>query len=128
MSGQRFRKADILLLTILGLLILLLFLFQEPWKEAAGGMVVITVDGEEFGRFPLAEDTVIPITDADGTTMNTLTITGGYAKMTEADCPDQLCVHQKKIHGTKETIVCLPNRVVVSVENGAENDLDAVVR
>ncbi len=44
----------------------------------------------------------------------------GKADVTEADCPDKLCVHQKAISKTHETIVCLPNKVVVEVTGEGE--------
>ena len=56
----------------------------------------------------------IPI-QKDGKTTNLLVIKDGKADVTEADCPDKLCVHQKAISKTNETIVCLPNKVVVQV-------------
>lgn len=44
-------------------------------------------------------------------------IRDGKADMKEADCPDKLCVHQKAISAENESIVCLPDRVVVTVTN-----------
>ena len=46
--------------------------------------------------------------------------------MIEADCPDQLCVHQKKISMNHESIICLPNRVVVEIESSENSEYDAV--
>ncbi len=37
--------------------------------------------------------------------------------MAHADCPDQLCVKQGKIHSGNLSIVCLPNRVTVTLKN-----------
>ena len=42
-------------------------------------------------------------------------IKDGYVTMTEADCPDHLCMKQKRISKTGGTIVCLPNRVVLEI-------------
>ena len=57
---------------------------------------------------------------------NTLTIAERKADMTDADCPDLLCVHQKAISKDGETIVCLPNKVVVTVISSEKSDMDAV--
>ena len=46
------------------------------------------------------------------------------ADMKEADCPDKLCVHQKAISAENESIVCLPNRVVVTVTNSKKEGMD----
>ena len=117
-----------MLLGAVAIVIALLFLAQKPWEKAVGGTVIITVAGEEYGRFPLDEDAEIPIKNQVGVVTNTLMITDGAAKMTAADCPDKLCMHQKKIDAVSETIICLPNKVVVSVESEKAAELDAVVR
>ena len=46
--------------------------------------------------------------------------------MIEADCPDKLCVHQKAIERTNETIVCLPHKVVVEIQDAKEADFDSM--
>lgn len=69
----------------------------------------------------------IPIVQ-DGVTTNVLTIRDGRADMTEADCPDKLCVHQKAISKNHEMIVCLPNKVVVEVTGSEENGFDSIAR
>ena len=118
MSTGRKGRRDLWL--ILGLLLIggaalgLTLLFRSP-----GDWVVVEVDGEIFGRYPLDENTSIRIeTGADG--YNVLKIADGYASVTEASCPDKLCVRQHKISRSDETIVCLPNRVVVSVVSDRE--------
>lgn len=44
-----------------------------------------------------------------------LVIFDGKTDMESADCPNQICVHHSAISNTGETIVCLPNRVVIEV-------------
>ena len=83
---------------------------------------VVTVDGEVYGTYSLAKDQTIEIQDG-----NRLRIQNGQAKMEWADCPDQLCVHQKAISRTGESIICLPNQVVVSVQGSKEGKLDGIV-
>ena len=46
---------------------------------------------------------------------NVLIIKDGYADMTDASCPDGLCVRQHKINESGESLVCLPNKVTVTV-------------
>lgn len=45
-----------------------------------------------------------------------LVIKDGEANMQEADCPNQICVHHSPISHKGETIVCLPNRVIVEIK------------
>lgn len=72
------------------------------------GSIRITVDGEEYGTYSLAQDQVIAIGDT-----NVCEIKNGKVKMTEADCPDHLCIKQKAVGSSGGTIVCLPNKVVI---------------
>jgi len=94
--------------------------FLLTGKEAQEA--VVTVDGEVYGTYSLAKDQTIEIQDG-----NRLRIQNGQAKMEWADCPDQLCVHQKAISRTGESIICLPNQVVVSVQGSKEGKLDGIV-
>ena len=76
----------------------------------------MTVDGTVFGEYPLDRDDVIDIETGEGT--NTLTIVDGQADMTEADCPDKICVDHIAISRAGESIVCLPHRIVVEIIAG----------
>lgn len=84
-------------------------------NKQRGDLIKISVNKEVFGEYELEKDQVIPI----GNT-NKLEIKDGYAKMIEADCPDKLCLNQKKISKKGEVIVCLPNKVLVEVDGAAE--------
>lgn len=85
------------------------------------------VDEELYGTYSLAEDQVIQIGDT-----NVCEIKDGEVKMTEADCPDHLCMKQPAVGSAGGYIVCLPNRVVIQGEGDSdsqdsESGFDAVV-
>lgn len=124
-SRQRFGKKDLILLLIVAVVIIVIALCFFLRKDAEGGMAVVTVDGEEYGRYPLSEEQEVPIV-IDGKETNLLIIKDGKADVTEADCPDQICVNQKAIAKEHETIVCLPNKVVVEILGGETADLDTM--
>ena len=42
-------------------------------------------------------------------------IKDGEVYMQEADCPNQICVHHAPISHKGETIVCLPNRIIIEI-------------
>ncbi len=124
---QFFSNVNVRITMILGCFVLLafgvwFFLFQEE-----GASVVITVDGEFYGAYELDRDQEIPVTVGDQTT-NVVCIRDGYAYMREAKCPDHLCIHQGRIAKTGESIVCLPNRVVVTIVSDDEIAVDAVAK
>ncbi len=103
--------SDIILVGVLLIISLSVFLI---WYlgSTEGATAVVTVDGKKVGEYPLAIDGVYYIND--GT--NVLAIEDGKAFMVEANCPGyQDCVETGKIFRVGETIVCLPNKVVVEI-------------
>ncbi len=91
-----------------------------------GAFVVVEVDGAETARHPLEEPLTEEISSPQG--KNLLVIENGTAKVTEADCPDRLCVNQKAIRYQGESIICLPHRVTVRIEGGEAGGVDAVAQ
>lgn len=117
------KKNDYIL--IAGVLAAVVVLSMVFWQHLTGEgtMVEVKASGKVIGRYRLAHEQTI---DLNGT--NTLVIRDGKADMVEADCPDKLCVKQKAISAEGETIVCLPNQIVVTVINGEKTTEDAVVK
>ena len=101
--------AAILLVAAVGLLYLFGF-------RSDGDTVRVTVDGEIYGIYSLSEDiTEDIITGEEGSNLNRLIISDGKAYIETASCPDGICVSHKPIFRNGESIVCLPNKVVVTV-------------
>ena len=125
MNWLKTHRNDVLL--VAGLLILggalALFLFIT---RQAGGYVSVRVDGELIMELPLGEDTRIVLGEGEHT--NTLVIENGTARVVEASCPDQICVNQGAVRYAGESIVCLPHKLVVTVEGGRANDVDATAK
>lgn len=128
---KRIRKSDLFFLGIVSAVVFIIWfaatISRKVTAVAADAYVEITVDGEIYGRYPLQTDAEVPIM-SEGETTNLLVIKDGRADMTEADCPDKLCVHQRAISKTNETIVCLPNKVVVTVVGGKESEIDSIAK
>ena len=47
---------------------------------------------------------------------NTVVIKDGLVYMSDATCKNQVCVNTGKISKKGESIVCLPNKVIVEIE------------
>jgi hypothetical protein len=116
------RRADLIVIGSLLLLALVLWLVLGALRTE-GGEVVVRVDGVETERHALTEDGTFPLNGGS----NILVIAEGQAWLSEANCPDRLCVRQGKIHYTGQSIICLPNRLTVTVEGGESDGIDAVV-
>ena len=91
----------------------------------ASASVSVYQDGQWVADYPLTEDLTLAVPwGEDG--YNLLLIENGMASVTDATCPDQLCVRQRAISKSGESIICLPHRLVVQIEGEGEVDLDAV--
>lgn len=118
------RKNDLILIGIVLFLGLAVLAFTNLTKTE-GSKVIVTVNGEVYKTFPLNKDTTFTVTGEDGA-YNTFVIKDGNVDMTDASCPDRICVNQRQIHYNHETITCLPNKVVLEITEGQENDVDII--
>ena len=78
-------------------------------------IVEVSVDGTVTHEFPLDLETEFTIQGYDGG-KNHLIIKNGTAEISEASCPDKICVNHAPINASGQTIVCLPNRLVVTIK------------
>ena len=97
--------------------LLLIFVLRKP-----GGVAVVEVDGEVVGEYPLYQNGVYPL---NGGT-NVLVIENGVAYLSYSNCPDHTCERTGKIRFVGQTIVCLPNKLSVTVKGEAEGGVDLV--
>ena len=72
--------------------------------------VVVSADGQELDRLPLAQFGTHNYAN-NGYTL-TVTATGGVVSVTQSDCPGQDCVHSGAVSRAGQSIVCLPARIV----------------
>ena len=137
---QFIRKADIILfiaLVIIGLAASAALTLSHG-EAGSGAKVIIESGGDLYARYPLAEDRTVvvpapkqtavdaPAADPGDTASaqydyyNVVVVSGGTVSVTEASCKNQVCVKHGAISRSGESIVCLPNRLVVRIENGPE--------
>ena len=113
----------LLLIAALGMVYLFVF-------RSGGNVVKVTIDGELYGSYSLSDDLEKEIySGEDKSQINRLIIREGKAFVEYASCPDGICVGHRPIFRDGESIVCLPNRVVITVvtESGSDSpDVDIV--
>ena len=102
------------LLLVLAIIGCCLLLFRKE-----GNTVKVTVDGQTFGTYSLDKNQTIEIKTEKG--YNIVVIENGTVRVEEASCPDGVCSSHRPIRFSGASIICLPNKVVVSIEN-KEND------
>lgn len=98
-------------------------------RPAQSGTVtaVVTLDGAEVARYQL-EQLAEPVTLTVDQAPYPLTIRAesGRICIECSDCPSQDCVHTGWISRPGQQIICLPNRLVISLPGAAGQDFDAM--
>ena len=114
-------RVDLIVISSLVLVSLLVLLVVTLTRQG-GERVEVSLDGEVVGSYSLLVDGVYTI---NGGT-NTLTISGGVAYMSYSSCPDHVCENTGRVRYVGEMIVCLPNRVTVTVVGQGGGAVDFV--
>lgn len=113
---QKKHRWDIIVIaTILSLSLLLVAVMSLTKKE--GSVVVVEINGVTAGEYPLTRNGVFPL---NGGT-NVLVIEDGAAYLNYSNCPDHTCEQTGKIRYVGQTIVCLPNRLSITIQGDSAN-------
>ena len=80
-----------------------------------GSVVSVNANGNKF-EYSAEKDGVYQVEGALGIT--TFEIKGGRVRITDSPCPNKTCISQ----GYKSPLVCLPNKVIITVEEEGEFD------
>lgn len=124
-ANKRLLRNDLLFIAFLLFLASIGFVYLFVFRDS-GDTVRVTVDGELYGVYSLSDEISEEIGHGEGQ-YNRFVVRGGQAYMASATCPDGICVDHRPIHRNGESIVCLPNRVVITVVvDGDENAPDVV--
>ena len=123
---DRKKRNDIILAVVMILVATAGFFWYNVTKEE-GSYVALVQNGTEVKRFTLKENREYRVEGKDGS-YNVLYIQDAKVYMKEASCPDQICVEHRAIQHVGETIVCLPNEIVLKVVKPAtETEIDMVI-
>lgn len=125
------KKKDMIIIALALICALALYLVSQVSLGAEASSVVVTVDGVETLRRPLAMENRYEIAQEDGS-LNVIRVEDGAVFMEEANCRDGLCIRQGKMKNAAKMIVCLPHKVVVQLVGDAPesdvSDLDVIIQ
>ncbi len=119
MKSKKAKKRNTIILTA----VLLVFFVSGIWiqrelTQKAQGYAVLSVDGKVIERFSMTENAEYEWVSPEGD-VNRIVVKDGYVQVTEANCPDLICVHSGKITRSGEVIACLPHKLLIYVEDTA---------
>lgn len=127
MQNKKIRKNDIILITVI-VAFAALFFFLINSFSSSGNKVIIEQDTKQIATLDINKNQEYNIYDKDGNICNTVIINGNQVSMKYANCKDKICVNHNKISKNNESIICLPNKVIVTVVSNKSRDVDEVAK
>lgn len=115
------RKRDIILCIVLiavGITCWLVMWFVLP----AGNTADVYIDGKLVQTIDMTVDDAYEFSTDRGS--NTVVVESGKIRVSDADCPDKVCVDMGWKSRRGETITCLPHKLVIEIQGGGERDID----
>ena len=124
------RKADYLVLVALVLIAALGYGLLALRGNSSNKILIIKHDNAIVERIALKgvqAETKLSIPVKDGTIIIRYDKNGAWVE--SSPCPDKICVHQGKITKPGETAACVPEKVLLAIEEPAkEAEHDAIVK
>lgn len=86
-------------------------------RASGGDVACIYSNGELVRTIDLKAENEITFTvsSANGG-YNVISVKNGSISVTDADCPDRICVHTGAVSDGVQPIVCMPNKLVIRIE------------
>lgn len=119
--GRKMVFRDMCLIGVLLILAVVMLILMNSRRER-GAMVEVYLGGELVSSVSLSEDNIFSVNND----LNVIEILGGKVRMAEANCPDRVCQRQGWIDGVGQSIVCLPNNLVIMVVGG-QGEVDFIL-
>lgn len=113
-SSKPFRLVDIIVIAVIVIISLVLSLTPLIRGEK-GNTLVVTANGVT-SEYSLDKDIVLTVNGV------TVVIEKGRAFVQTSKCDDKICVKQGKISRVNESVVCLPQGVVLTITGESEFD------
>ncbi len=125
-SKRPFTRTDLLVILIVVLVSAGLSVYF--WLPGAkGGEVVVYVENRPRYRFPLTEEGDFVLRGRLGKLV--LRLKGGEARIVASSCPLKICIKMGAISRPGQSLVCLPNRVVVTIKGTSlQKEIDLITQ
>lgn len=122
------KKNDLIIIGFLICIALTIFTYNKFTNDKVKGELYaeVYVDGNLYKKLSLQENQTIKVDTKSG--YNIIEIKEGKAFMSDADCPDKICINSGKINQPGRSIVCLPHKVYVIIKGEQEDEIDAIVQ
>lgn len=112
------KKKDFILIFAVLLVIATTFGINYFINTKSGENIEIYVNNKLYKTYSIDDDEEIKIKSEEG--YNIVKIHNHGVEITEASCPDKVCINSGFITKSSESIVCLPNKVHIKI--ATDND------
>jgi len=122
---MKLKIGDIIVLCVVLLFTVMTFIINAERSYISKNMeVLVRVNGEVVDHFDIGSD-IKKLYDTE-LGSNEITIHDGQVSISDADCPDSICVHTKHAENNGDSVVCLPNRFSIEILGRREGEVDAI--
>ena len=121
------KKYQIVLIVVVFLICMALVLIINS-KKIDKPMAVIYKNNEIIKKIDLSsniESYTFNIEDENG--YNVVHVDNNGISIIEASCKDKVCIKAGHIHNSLMPITCLPNKLMIKIENAKKEEVDATV-
>jgi len=126
--SMKIKKGDLIIIVILVAAAISWLVLNNPGKPEDERLAVIETNGDIYKEIPMEagmEQQEIHIQFENGKYIDIIVDeNGAYVK--DVICPDKVCQKTGLVSRVGQSIVCLPNRVVVYIEGRAESEIDDI--
>lgn len=125
---MKMKKGDLIIIVILAVALISWFIINNPGTVENERQIVIETNGDLYKAITMEEgmeQQEFHIELENGKYIDIVVDeNGAYVK--DVICPDKVCQKTGLINRVGQSIVCLPNRVVVYIEGQEESEIDGI--
>lgn len=114
------KKKDFILISAVLLIVSVTFSINYFINTKKGEKIEIYVDNKLYKTYDIDDEDEIKIESEKG--YNLIKIHNHGVEITEASCPDKVCIHEGFIEKPSKSIVCLPNKVHIKITSDSNNE------
>ena len=109
-------RGDIVLILVLSAFAAAGFVLA-PHAADSGGHAVVEVEGRRKLDLPLDRDVTITVTGPKGDSV--IIVEDGAVRVGDSVCPNHICMRMGRLRFPGEVAVCVPNRLMITVQGGS---------
>lgn len=120
------KKHDMIIFAFV-LLLLCIFLPLKYLMSEKGERVMVYVDTDLVSVYDINDNIHEKIMGTDNISLE-LVIEDNTVYVRNSNCPDALCERQGIIGKANESIICLPGKIVISIDSDTQSEYDSISR